>query len=188
MKKILFFTVLAVFGLTSLSAQGISIGAKAGVNFASLNGDDINIDGRTSFHVGGVVNVSVSELFAVQPEVVYSAQGGTQSMGGVDSTTRFDYINIPIMADFTVAPGLSLQGGPQIGINTTSEFEIDGGGTTEIEDSESVDFGAGIGGQFKMPALGLFFQARYVIGFNEVVKDVDAKNSVVTVSVGWFFN
>ncbi len=188
MKKVLFFTVFAVFGLFSMNAQGISFGAKAGVNFASLSGDDADeIDGRTSFHVGGVVNIGVSEFFAVQPEVIYSAQGFTSDGEGADVTGKLDYINIPVLADFTLAEGFSLQGGPQIGINITDDLEVDGGGGGSL-DAESIDFGAAAGAQLRLPDMGLFFQARFVIGFNDVISDVDIKNSVVSVSAGWFFN
>jgi len=60
MKKLLLMAALAVFGLTTTNAQEVRFGAKAGANFASLNGDDVDdIDGRTSFHVGGVANIEI---------------------------------------------------------------------------------------------------------------------------------
>lgn len=191
MKKLFTLLVMAVFAFTyTTNAQDISIGAKAGLNLASINGDvsdDLNLDGRTSFHIGAVANIGIGEFFAVQPEVVYSAQGFTSDGDGEDVTGKLDYINVPVLADFTIAEGLSLQGGPQFGFNITSEAESDGE-TEEIEDVESVDIGAAIGGQFKLPGLGLFFQARYVIGFSDVVSDLDGKNSNISISVGWFFN
>ncbi|MDC8004388.1 porin family protein [Aureisphaera galaxeae] len=191
MKKLFTMLVVAVFAFTiNASAQEISFGAKAGLNLASINGDDAddaNFDGRTSFHVGAVVNIGIGEFFAVQPEVVYSAQGFTAEEEGVDVTGKLDYLNIPVLADFTIAEGLSLQGGPQFGFNITSEAEADGE-TEDIDDVESVDVAAGIGAQYKLPALGLFFQARYVIGLSDVVSDFDGKNANLSLSVGWFFN
>jgi hypothetical protein len=171
------------------TSQGVSFGVKAGVNIASLTGDDTDdLDGRTSFHVGGAVNIPVSELFAVQPEVVYSAQGFTLSEEGMDITGKLDYINVPILADFTLAEGFSLQGGPQVGFNITKEFEADGV-SVEIEDVESVIFEAAVGAQYRLP-IGLFFQARYVFGISNASSDsdFDIKNSVASVSAGWFFN
>ena len=107
---------------------------------------------------------------------------------GVDFTGKLDYVNIPIMADFTIAEGFSLQGGPQIGINVTSKEEA---GDIEVEsDAESLDIGTGIGAQYELP-MGLFFQARYMVGLTDVF-DTDGefsnKNSVISLSVGWFFN
>ncbi len=194
MRNIFLVAAVAVLSFTTVQAQNISFGAKAGANFASLNGDDADgLDGRTSFQVGGVVNIGISELFAVQPEVVYSAQGYTQDTAFGEVTGKLDYINIPVLADFTLAEGFSLQGGPQVGINITDEADLDG--ETASIGAESVDFSAAIGAQYRTP-LGLFFQARYSIGLSNVIGDMtiegvtfetDAKNSVVSVAAGWFF-
>tara|TARA_R110001583_G_scaffold22784_3_gene85049 strand:+ start:18984 stop:19154 length:171 start_codon:yes stop_codon:yes gene_type:complete len=55
-------------------AQEVHFGIKAGVNFASLGGDDSDgLDGLTSILFGGVVDIGVTEKFSVQPELVYSA-------------------------------------------------------------------------------------------------------------------
>jgi len=191
MKKIILFTALAMFAFTTVSAQGINVGAKAGLNLASVNGDDTDdVDGRTAFHVGGVVNIEISELFAVQPEIVYSAQGFTQTvdlgdLGSFESTARLDYINIPVLADITLIEGLSLQGGPQFGINVTSEVEVNGE-TGELDGIESLDIAAAIGAQYELP-MGLFFQLRYVTGLTEIAEGGNVKNTNLSVSAGWFF-
>jgi len=181
MKKLLF---IALFSMAFISnAQEVSFGVKAGVNFASVNGDDIeDIDGRTGLHIGAVAKIGFSELLAIQPEVVYSAQGFT---GDEDVTAKLDYINIPIMLDLTLAEGFSLQGGPQFGINVTGELD-NGDETVDIDDVETMDIAVGIGAQYKLP-MGLFFQARYVIGVNDIFDETDAKNSVISLSAGWFF-
>lgn len=186
MKKIFLVTAVAFFAIITAQAQVFRFGAKAGANFASLNGDDVdNFDGKTSIHVGGVARISISELLAVQPELLYSRQGAKNSD---DDKLFLDYINIPILVDFTLADGLSLQGGPQIGININGiAKDGDSGNEVDIEDVETLDLGVGIGAQYILP-INLFFQARYVIGFRDAVKDVDAKNSVIGLSVGYFFN
>lgn len=185
MKKLILCAAIAAFGLSNVNAQEVKFGAKAGVNFASLSGDDADgLDGRTSFHIGGVVNIGISEKFAVQPELVYSSQGFTFSESGVDVTGKLDYINLPVLADFTVANGFSIQAGPQVGFNITDKVEAEG--ESESLDAESIDFGAAFGAQYKMET-GLFFQARYSLGFSEVIKDVDVKNNVISLSVGYMF-
>lgn len=189
MKKTVLLFLIAFTGITSIQAQdGVKFGVKAGANFANLVGDTDGIDGRTGLHVGGVINVGINEWLAIQPEVIYSMQGYSGEEMGVDFTGKLDYVNIPIMADFTIAEGFSLQGGPQIGINVTSKEEA---GDIEVEsDAESLDIGTGIGAQYELP-MGLFFQARYMVGLTDVF-DTDGefsnKNSVISLSVGWFFN
>ena len=63
MKKLLLMTAVAVFGFLNINAQEVKFGAKAGVNFATLGGDVEDADGITSFHVGAVAEISISEKF-----------------------------------------------------------------------------------------------------------------------------
>jgi len=195
MKKILLFAAFVALTVASSQAQDFRIGAKAGANFASLNGDDVDdLDGRTSFHVGAVARFQFSELLALQPELLFSNQGYSYDIGeDEDVKGRLGYINLPIMVDVTVADGFSLQGGPQIGFNITADEEFDGDSVDFEDDTiQTLDLGVGIGAQYVLP-MNLFFQARYVIGFTSIFEDFegesfDAKNSVLSVSVGYFFN
>lgn len=200
MKKIFLLFGLFVFITSPLFSQDgetvsreISFGVKAGVNFASITGEiegeDIDeYDGRTGLHFGGVVNIPVSEMFAVQPELIYSQQGFTEEYMGYDFKGIFNFINVPILADFTVVEGLSLQAGPQIGFTVTSEIE-GAGETEEVDDVESVIFDGAVGAQYRLP-MGLFFQGRYTFGLSNVssLSEDDVKNSVFSLSAGWFFN
>ena len=77
MKK-LCLAVIAVLSLTYSQAQEVQFGAKAGVNFANLTGDDVdNSDMRTSFHLGVVAEIKINEKFSVQPELLYSSKGAS---------------------------------------------------------------------------------------------------------------
>lgn len=197
MKKLLLLTAIAIFALTNSQAQ-IRFGAKAGANFASLYGSDVksaDINGVTSFHFGGVVNFRISELFAIQPELLYSGQGYGNSDS--DATINLDYVNIPIMADFKLIEGLSLQAGPQFGFNVRSKVNFDGENNgddnADIADLiNTLDLAVGVGAQYILP-INLFFQARYTTSFSNVFEDFDsestkAKNQVLSLSVGYFFN
>jgi hypothetical protein len=214
MKKLVLFTSLVIFVITDSYAQDISFGAKAGLNFASITGDDVDdLDGRTAFHVGVVVEISVSDKFSVQPELFYSSQGATMEDSYTeegfnvreDGTIKLDYINLPIMAKYYVAEGFSLEAGPQIGFLMNSEAEVDltvsGDGVSEsITISEDlkdhvkgIDFGFNFGLGYKLEN-GLNFDARYNLGLSdgnddpEFFESDDAfKNSVIQVSVGYFF-
>jgi hypothetical protein len=169
------------------NAQDINFGAKAGVNFATINGDDVEgVDSRTGFHLGLVAELGISEKFSVQPEVLYSAQGITDD----DETLQLDYVNIPVLAKFYVAEGFSLEAGPQLGINVNSQYKFDG----ETEDAEgvnSIDLAGALGVGYKLP-MGVFFQARYNLGLSDVFEEIegfqiDAKQNVFQLSVGYMF-
>ena len=196
MKKLLLFAAVAVLSFTAVQSQNVRFGAKGGVNFASVNGDGFDdADGVTGFQVGAVAKIGITELLAIQPELLFSAQGYSVDLPGDDVSVRLGYVNLPIMADFTIVEGLSLQGGPQFGFNVVSGYKYDGDDYEDFEDEEGIntlDIGVGIGAQYVLP-INLFFQARYVIGISKIYEEVEGfqpegKNSVISLSVGYFFN
>jgi len=206
MKKLILCGAIALFGFLSANAQEVKFGAKAGVNLATIGGDVEDADGRTSFHVGGVAEIMISDKFSVQPELLYSAQGlqseYTETIFGSDvkfeEKLKLDYINLPIMAKFYVAEGLSIEAGPQVGFLISAESEVEasfeGDSENQTEDVKdgfkSVDFAAGIGLGYKLDS-GLNFSARYTLGLANIAEDAgddfSIQNNVLQVSLGYMF-
>ena len=187
MKKLLLCATIAVFGIASMNAQEIKFGAKAGVNFATLNGDTENIESRTAFHIGAVVEIPVSDKFSIQPELLYSSQGAKDKSS--DDLLKLDYINIPIMAKFYVADGFSVELGPQVGLLLSAEEEFDGEAEDIKDFINSTDFGVNFGLGYKMET-GLNFGIRYNVGLSDIPEDSEddsIKNGVFQVSVGYMF-
>ncbi len=184
MKKIIFFGLLIVASVVTLQAQENAYGVKGGVNFSSLTGDDTDgVEGRTSFNVGVVGSFGINERFAIQPEIFYSGQGfGIEDFD--DVVTQLDYINVPILLDINIAQGLSIQVGPQIGFNINAQV-TDGDESEDVDDVETIDFGGAIGAQYKLEN-GVFFQARYNLGFTEIVTESSVQNAVFSLSVGYY--
>lgn len=181
MKKLMLIAALAVFGVNYSNAQGLSFGVKAGVNFATFTGDDsAEANGLTSFHVGGVVNIGITEKFSVQPELLYSAQGTDSNLGDF----RLDYINVPVLAKFMVAGGLSVEAGPQIGFLTSAKLE----GENIKEFVKSNDLTGLLGLGYKLGD-NLNFAARYNFGLSNIADNLDAdlKNGVFQLSIGYMF-
>ena len=178
--------LLSVFGFT-MHAQDIDAGLKAGVNFAQLSGNATNgFDGRTGFHVGGIVVVELLDYLSVHGEVVYSQQGYSRNTMEGEENATLDYINIPVLASFEIPGGFSLQAGPQVGFNVTKTLEQANG--TEVDlDAEGFDLGVAAGAQYVAP-MGLLVQLRYAIGISDVITDLDTHNSVLSVSLGWMFD
>lgn len=159
MKKLLLIVGVAVFTL-STQAQEVRMGVKAGLNMASIGGDDTgDAKSRTGFHIGGLVEIPISEKFSVQPELLYSAQGAKEEYsesfnepgfsGTIKATDKLklDYINIPIMAKYYVIDGLAIEAGPQIGFlmsaKESAELDISGDWPSEIIDLIKDEFGEG---------------------------------------------
>nr|AOE10401.1 hypothetical protein [uncultured bacterium] len=184
MKKL--FTITMALIAFTVSAQNVTFGAKAGLNFASMTGDEADgLDGRTAFHLGVTAEIELSDSFSIQPELLYSGQGFTADN---DVTGKVDYINIPVMAKFYVGDGFSLEAGPQIGFLASAKSEA-GGESIDIKDAlKSTDFALNLGAGYKLDS-GLNFGLRYSIGLTDV-PDGDSngfKHSVLQLSVGFNF-
>ncbi|RZK32908.1 MAG: PorT family protein, partial [Hymenobacter sp.] len=76
MKKIIFSFALLASASTVAQAQIIKYGVKAGGSLTSFTGS--NSDSRAyklGFHGGVLANFGLSDLFSIQPEVLYSMKG-----------------------------------------------------------------------------------------------------------------
>ncbi|WP_136668743.1 porin family protein [Flavobacterium sp. H122] len=185
MKKLL-LTVAAVFAFSFANAQETKFGVKAGLNLADWSGDDADgIDSKVGFHVGGFAEIKLNDKFALQPELLYSAQGGKADGG----TYNVDYINIPVMAKFYATEKFSVEAGPQVGFLVSAKAKPDSGDDIDIKDElKSTDFGVNLGLGYNFTdniSAGL----RYNLGLSQVVDadDVDVKNNVFSLSVGYKF-
>lgn len=208
MKKLLFITVfLFIFQANAQDesiSKNIQIGAKAGINFATITGDDPAIKGRTSFHLGGMAEIPISEKFSAQPELLFSSQGAKYEDEG---SLNLNYLYVPLMGKYYVTDQLSLEVGPQIGYLLSAKAKYDTidnapspnttgnkSGASESEDVKSdvksIDAGLNFGVGYKLdPQIN--FSIRYNLGLldgnnldNELGK---FKNSVIQVSFGYFF-
>ena len=208
MKKIILSAVAVLaFGFTN--AQEVKFGAKAALNVASLTGDVEGVSSLIGFQIGGFAEIKLSEKFAFQPELMYSAQGGKSSVsedfGDGDSFKdedefKFSYLNIPLMAKYYVAKSFSLEAGPQIGFllsakdewtsSETFEGETDSvSGSEDIKEfTNSVDFGINFGAGYDFTEK-LSAGLRYNLGLSNINKEGDdsTKNGVFSVSVGYKF-
>nr|WP_298005399.1 porin family protein [uncultured Flavobacterium sp.] len=189
MKKItLTLLGLVAFSTSALAQQEVKFGPKAGVNFATVNGKDTDeAKMMIGFHVGAFAEIKFNDKFAVQPEVLFSAQGakvkesGTEVVMGVpvnyeaEGKTKLNYINIPIMAKYYITDNFAVEAGPYVGFLMTAETEYEATmsaagisqtekSTEDIKDfSNSIDFGVGVGASFNLDS-GFFIGARYNLG------------------------
>lgn len=189
-------------GITSVSAQTetttktaspVSFGVKGGVNFASVKGDDFDSpDSRTSFHVGVLAEFPITDMFSLQAEALYSGQGFESDVTGPVGDKieyQLDYINVPVLAKIYVIPGLSVEVGPQFSFKVNEEIDNDPNndpGDTDVDVAENFDFAVAGGLSFTTPG-GFFATGRYTYGLTDIVEDVDVKNSVFQLGVGFKF-
>ncbi len=186
MKKYIIAAGVALLGLSSVNAQDINFGIKAGVNLANMMGDDIENNSMKIGAFGGVyANMSLTDDIFFQPELLYSMQGA-EFEGDTDGKITLDYLNIPLMFQYGVTENIRVELGPQVGILLTSETEIEDITVDTKDDTKSIDFGVNAGGSYYMEN-GLSFTLRYSLGlttFSEV-EEADMKNAVLSVGVGY---
>ena len=103
---------------------------------------------------------------------------------GVDDAYNLDYINVPVLANVYVAPGLALKAGPQIGFMTRAKC-----GDFDFKDIyKTVDFSIPVGASYEISDFVIDF--RYNIGVTNIFKndgddDGSVRNSVVMLTVGY---
>jgi hypothetical protein len=177
MKKLLLFTAVALFALTSVQSQEFRLGAKAGLNVATLGGDSYygglgSLGSRTSFHIGGLVEIPLMGKFSLQPELLYSSEGSDWSFGTLGEDTKLDFVRVPVLVKFYVIEGLSAEAGPVFGVLVNAEGTYyDNNGDLVSGDAKdyyrSFDAQFGIGASYRLN-MGVFFSLRYNKGLLNV--------------------
>lgn len=115
MKKLV-LSALLLTGLTSAAhaQRNVSLGLKAGGTLSNFAGEQSESFKNTfGFHAGGFANIGFSQLFAFQPEVIYSRKGAKLPTSP-ETTYRLDYVEVPLVFHINVE-GLFFEAGPQVG-------------------------------------------------------------------------
>lgn len=177
MKKTLLTLSLVFISVVAFSQASVSLGIKAGANFANTN-----ISGSesiTSLHAGAYGLFKFASL-GVQPEVLFSKQGSSFTGG---SEVNLDYVNIPVMVKFYLPAGLNLQAGPQFGVLLNAEDEA---GNDLKDGLKNSDLSAALGAGWDAP-FGLQFSARYVFGLSDINDGAgtEVKNKTFQLSIGY---
>lgn len=167
MKKLM-IAVIAIFMTTSVFSQGVDLGVKLGANFTTLS-DAVGVKNKTGLHAGVFGAVKFSNV-AIQAELLYSQQGG--------KSFDLDYINVPVFLKYYLVQGLNLQIGPQFGFLVHDKIS-----NAELNKS---DISGLLGLGYDFP-LGIRLEGRYILGFNDVAKGGDSKNSVFSLALGYSF-
>ena len=164
------------FSLSVVRAQHTNFGIKAGYNSSSVQiSDGADYDSKSGLHIGGLAHIHISSHFAVQPELVYSCQGGESG----NTKLKLSYINVPVLAQYMVNDGFRLQTGPQVGFLVTAKQKI-GNVEVDVDDTfNAVDFSWVFGAGYIFSS-GLGIDVRYNLGLNNISDDSDfeAKNRV----------
>ena len=193
MKKIkfVFTTLVAVaFLCGSATAQHVNFGIKGGLNLYNIRNDNnVSYDNAVGFHLGFLAHIHLANKFALQPEVVFSTQGATYSIGSTDCELNMNYVNVPFLFQYMFDNGFRLQAGPQVGIlvNAKSKF---GTLNSEVRDNYgNTDIGVAVGMSYVHPPSGFGFDARYNAGLSNINEggSVNSNNRGLQLGVFYLF-
>ena len=188
--------LLALISTSAIAQNEIRFGAKAGVNLTGFHTGKSAFTGNVLFTIGGLAELELSDSFSLQAELLYNKKGGTikhrnESIFAYDIKTKLDYLDLPIIVKYEFVRNMSFDFGPQIGFLINSKGKIenslnDNGDEVELNNTNTIDFSLNGGLSFNFNE-NIFLQARYSYGFSEIFDDERYKNSVVSLSLGYFF-
>ena len=200
MKKV-FVLIAAAIVCMSASAQ-VQFGGKVGFDMTNFWGPDVDHGMKPGYQVGLMMEYKFNPHFAIAPEVVFAAQGGKSKAFALDlfdiTTTEIkynaNYINVPLMFKYYVAPSFSIDLGPQVGFNVYSKIAAKGyDKSVDFKDgTKAIDFGVGLGATYNLTE-NAFVQARYTMGLTKALKDNavlgenKAKNGNIQIAFGMKF-
>jgi hypothetical protein len=197
LRRTLWVGVLTLFAASlfapSASAQGVKFGVKGGVNLANIGGSDIaefesdlgiSTESKAGLVAGAFAEFMIGNMFAIQPEVLYSQKGFKASVTGGEDKLKADYvetavllkINIPIEGS-KVHP--HVYAGPAVGLKASCKIEESGSPSESCEDGglliKSTDFGVAFGGGVSVDVGGaeVGVDVRYTLGLTSVDDDPD---------------
>jgi len=198
------------------SAQNIKLGVKGGVNIADLGGSDVgDTKTKSGLIAGAFAEFMIGDMFAVQPEVLYSQKGTKAAEAGVDAKLKLDYIEIPVLLKVNIPIEGSkvhpnVYAGPALAIKSSCKLSgSDGSVSIDLDCDDplivdaigeefpikSTDFGLVFGGgiSFDVGGADVGVDVRYNLGLTKILDvdpSTDTKNKVISImgTVGFKLN
>ncbi len=167
----------------------------AGMNLATMTKTN-DSKMRVGLAAGVEAEYGVAENFSLSLGALYSMQGvkGKRELlgGSVDITYKFDYINIPIMANYYLFPGFAIKAGIQPGFKASAKVSADSGSSSASESLKDYVKGFALSVPFGLSYeyQSFVLDARYNLGVTKAFKNdvnIDSKHSWFMFTLGYKF-
>ena len=198
MKKLL-AVIATAFIAISVSAQSeagsFTLKPNVGFTYTTATGDwGEGADGAFALTAGVEGMYMVNEKFGAALGLNYTGYNTSQEVyTSLDGDKKEDdiysnyYFNIPVMANYYVAPGFALKAG--VALNILSTAKIDGKDKNAGHDVKdwykSTFFSIPVGASYEIN--DFVFDARYNIGVSKVAEGFDGTFNALTFTVGYKF-
>lgn len=191
MKKSCIFLLAMMMTAISANAQNevgqVTLKPMAGINLATMTNTD-DSDMRVGLTAGVEAEFGVAENFSFSAGALYSMQGVKGSDSGVDLTVKLDYINVPILANYYVIPGLAVKAGIQPSFKVTAKAEAEtSGASAEVDLNGAKSFCLSIPMGLSYEISNFVLDARYNLGLTKALSGSDSKHSVFMFTLGYKF-
>jgi hypothetical protein len=185
MKRFGLFVVVFMLSQSAAAEPWVSFGAKAGLytsNTTEITASWPQTSFKSGFAGGVYMDYAFNRYFSLQPEILYVMKGLNggiaNSMFDVDYSARFDYIEIPLLAKFTLA-GRSrfspyIFAGPGVGINIkfidlrSDEIQSGSSDWSAIMNRAELCFSFGGGCKYGIGLGGITADIRFDLGLSNV--------------------
>jgi hypothetical protein len=195
MKRLLFALLVAasvVLLVAPLSAKGMMFGIKGGLSEAKFNGSDVGDNSYKAGFVGGAfMNYELTDIFSIQPEVLFAMKGAKFDSAGVSFKDKLNYIEVPILLKANLPVSGSIK--PSIYAGPAFDFRL----SAKASDGEEIDFkdqtagfdlgiAAGAMVAYQTETASIFVEGRYEVGLLTIAKNEDDTGSKPDITNGNF--
>jgi hypothetical protein len=187
----LFVGFVSAISSNSLFAQ-MRAGVKGGLNVSNLYIDDVDDENaRYGFNLGFYGQLLSSDVFAIQPELLFSTKGSKAEYKGLfDGNIKYNlsYLDLPVLAVFKLGESAEIHLGPYVsyllGADISHKGDL-GSGVQDIDKDHLKSFDYGLSGGFGLNFGNVQVGARYNYGLAKLADSDaarlaigDSKNSV----------
>ena len=184
MKKLIVMAVVALMATVSANAQQMFLKPMVGGTLTTFTGDVHDNKMKVGLVAGAEFGYNFTENMGVTAGLLYSMQGS--AIKDVDEKYKLDYLNIPVLFNYYIVPGLAVKAGVQPGFLMNAKFD-----DTDIKDyMESFDFSIPMGLSYEIS--DFVIDARYNLGVSNILKDKagfvwhgKGHNSVIMLTLGY---
>ena len=193
MKKIL-LTMAALFVAVTMNAQGAGsmfVKPMAGLTYSTITDSDAKM--KLGFAGGAEFGYNFTDNITFTGGLIYTMEGAKYDD---DVKSTIGYLNIPILFNYYVAPGLALRTGIQPGILLSHKTEVGDFSYTGTDGLNTVDIAVPFGVSYEVSDFVIDF--RYNLGLLKIAKDDDkhsryedankGKNSFFMLTLGYKIN
>ena len=174
--------MLMSVGAFAQQATGtFSIIPKAGINLSNVAGDVSGNSIKIGLVAGAEAMYQVNPLIGLSAGLLYSMQG---CEGENSAKANYDFLNIPVLANFYVAPNFALKVGIQPALIVSAKEKNDKVEYDVKDYMQSITFDVPIGASYEIS--DFVIDARYNLGLAKINKNGGSiRNSVIQITVGY---